>query len=53
MNVNPGGGQPRMHDTFWNGRRQSIVLPDGRRKGMKLVLQERGVNTKGMKAADV
>ena len=30
-----------------------MVLPDGRPKGMKLILQERGVNTKGMKDADM
>ena len=27
-----------------------MVLPDGRPKGMKMVLQERGVDTKGMNA---
>ena len=53
MNVNPGGAQPRMRDTFWNGRPKKMVLRDGRPKGMKLVLQERGINTKGMKAADM
>ena len=27
-----------------------MVLPDGRPKGMKMVLRERGVNTNGMNA---
>ena len=53
MNVNPGGAQPRMPDTVWNGRPQKMVLGDGRPKGMKLVLQERGINTDHMKAADI
>ena len=30
--------------------RSKMVLPDGTPKGMMLVLEERGVNTKGMKA---
>ena len=29
---------------------QQMVLPDGRAKGMKIVLQERGVDTSGMNA---
>ncbi len=50
MNVRPGGKQPVMRDTVYNGQVQSMALPDGQRKGMKLVLEERGVNTKGMNA---
>ena len=50
MNVNPGGMQPAMRNTTWNGHVQKMVFPDGTTKGMKLVLEERGVNTKGMKA---
>ena len=30
-----------------------MVLPDGRPKGMKRVLEERGVDTENMKAADM
>ena len=41
MNVNPGGKQPVMRDTIWNGKVQKMVLPDGRPKGMRMVLQER------------
>ena len=53
MNVKPGGAQPKMRDTCWNGKTQKMVLPDGRPKGMKLVLEERGADTTKMKAADM
>lgn len=53
MNVNPGGAQPIMRDTLWNGKVQRMVLPNGQPKGMRLVLQERGVDTSQMKAADM
>ena len=52
MNVKPGGKQPVMHDTVYNGKSQKMVLRDGTPKGMKLVLQERGVDVSGMKAED-
>ena len=39
-----------MRDTVFEGTIQKMVRPDGRPKGMKLVLQERGVDTKGMNA---
>ena len=42
-----------MHDTVYNGKRQSMVFPDGTPKGMARVLQERGVDIRGMKAADM
>ena len=50
MNVYPGGKQAVMRDTKWNGEVQSMVLSDGTPKGMKLVLQERGTDVKGMTA---
>lgn len=50
MNVYPGGKQAIMRDTVWDGKVQKMVLPDGTAKGMKLVLQERGVDVKGMNA---
>ena len=53
MNVNPGGAQPRMRDTVWDGKLQRMVLNDGRPKGMRTVLQERGIDTDRMKAADM
>ena len=39
-----------MRDTVWNGETQQMVLCDGIPKGMKLVLQKRGVDVKGMNA---
>ena len=39
-----------MRDTVWNSETQPLVLPDGTTKGMKLVLQECGVDVKGMNA---
>ena len=50
MNVNPGGKQPVQRSTEWNGEIQHMVLPDGTPKGLRLVLEERGVNTRGMNA---
>lgn len=50
MNVKDGGKQPFMRDTVWNGDHQSMVTDDGVQKGMRTVLEERGVDTKGMNA---
>ena len=50
MNVNPGGKQPVMRPTFHNGEVQEMNLPNGTPKGMKIVLEERGVCTQGMVA---
>ena len=41
-----------MHDTIYNGKLQKMVLASGTPKGMKLVLEEGGVNVSGMKAED-
>ena len=49
MNKGPGGKQPKMRDTMWNGQTQTLTLPDGCPKGAALVLEERGYDTKGMK----
>ena len=48
MNVRPGGKQPIMRNTVFNGVEQTMILPDGRPKGLKLVLQERGIDVTGM-----
>ena len=40
-----------MRNTVFNGHMQWVVLPDGQTKGMKLVLEERGVITKEMNTA--
>ena len=53
MNVRPGGKQPKMRDTIWAGRPQSLVDEDGVPKGMKQVLRERGINTERMVADDM
>ena len=53
MNVGPGGAQSRMRDTIWNGRVQKMVTCDDRPKGMRIVLQEHGVDTSGMRVADM
>ena len=53
MNVNPGGAQPRMRDMMWAGRVQKMVFDDGTPKGMRRVLEERGINTSRMVAGDM
>lgn len=45
MNVKPGGLQPRMRTTMWAGREQKMCYDDGTPKGMKAVLEERGIST--------
>lgn len=50
MNVKDGGKQPIMKDTVWNGVIQRMTTEDGQPKGMKTVLEERGVDVKGMNA---
>ena len=47
MNVGPGGKNvPAMRSTTWNGQPQSMVDTNGRPKGLRKVLEERGINTK-------
>ena len=53
MNVNPGGGQPAMRDTTYNGKVYKLVDANGVPKGMWPILIERGVDVRGMKAADM
>ena len=53
MNVRPGGKQPCMRDTVWAGRAQKLVDDKGVPKGMKQILEERGINTERMKAEDM
>ena len=45
MNVKPSGKQPKMHDTFWGNAVQKMTFSIGVPKGMKLILEERGINT--------
>ena len=49
----PGGMQPAMRDTMWGGQVQKMVDANGVPKGMKQVLEERGINTSTMVAADM
>ena len=46
MNVGSGGVQPRMKDTIWNGNKQEMNFPNGTPKGMWIILEERGFDTK-------
>jgi len=44
MNLSSGGKQPLMRNTYMrNGQLQTMVLPNGQPKGMKIVLEERGL----------
>ena len=42
MNKRPGGEQPCMRDTVWQGRVQKLVDDNGVAKGFQKVLEERG-----------
>lgn len=48
--MNPGGAQRKMRDTVWQGQVQKMTFNLGIAKGMRKVLEERGVNTVGMVA---
>lgn len=50
MHIQPGGKQPLMRSTEFNGIQQIMVLHDGRPKGLKMVLKERGIDIRGMNA---
>ena len=53
MNVGPGGKQPKMKDTVWQGQTQKMVDSKGIPKGMRSILEERGVETTGMKGNEM
>ena len=53
MNTKPGGKQPCMRDTVWNGKVQCMVFNIGIPKGLIQVLTERGKYHKGMKLDDI
>lgn len=50
MNVNPGGKQRVMRDGWWAGKPQKMNYSLGVPKGMRAVLEERGINTQNMNA---
>ena len=47
------GGRRRVRDTVWAGSVQEMVNEDGFAKGLRTILQERGINTQTMKADDM
>ena len=53
MNVGPGGKQAKLRDTIWQGHPQCLTLPDGKPKGMRLILEERGIDTTGWTAKEM
>lgn len=53
MNVKPGGKQRVMRDGIWNGKSQAMNFSIGVPKGLRVVLEERGVCTRGMRAEEM
>lgn len=54
MNVKPGGKQPAMHPgRLPNGQEQQMVNHAGVPKGLRQVLQERGVDTRKVKKKEL
>ena len=53
INLNPGGAQPAMRDTVWQGERQSLVFQSGPHKGKPKgafqILKECGYDEKELK----
>lgn len=47
------GGQQRVRDTTWAGRPQATVHSNGTAKGLRTILQERGINVSTLKAEDM
>ena len=43
MNKGPGGKQPKMRDTAWNGQTQTLTLSDGHQKEPLLFLRNEGM----------
>ena len=50
MNVNPGGKQRVRHDGFWNGKVHPMNYTIGILTKMKVIIEEKSINTKGMNA---
>ena len=53
MNVGPGGKQPKMRATVCGGVVQKLVNECGIPRGMRAVLEERGVDTTGMRVKEM
>ena len=48
MNVDPGRKQRIMRDGFWDGKIQHMNYAIGIPKVLRVILEERGIDTKGM-----
>ena len=53
MNVNPGGKQRVMRDGFWAGKPQKMNYALGIPKGLRVILEERGIDTRKMNAEEM
>ena len=53
MNAKPGGKQPLLRDTVWDGKVQKMVYSVGVAKGLIEVLKERGRYRPGMKLEEM
>ena len=42
-----------MRDTMWDSKPQRMVTPEGKQKGLKTVLEERGISVKGLHKEDM
>ena len=51
MNVGSGGRQPVTRNTYFHGKQQMMTLLNGQPKGMRMVLEERGIRTNGINAS--
>ena len=53
MNAKPGGKQPKMRDTEWNGKKYTMLFAIGLPKGLIQVLTERKRYRPGMKLEEM
>jgi len=53
IGVNDGGKQRILRDTIWNGQTQKLVNEQGKPKGLKTILIERGLYNREMKKEDM
>ena len=53
VNVGPGGKQARLRDTVWAGKLQKMCFNICVPKGMKIILEERGINTDSLHKEDM
>lgn len=50
VNVNHGGKQRIMRDGYWDGKVQCMNYAIETPKGLRAILEESGINTRGMNA---